>query len=181
MKFSTNKIIIIVVIVIIAIILFYFNKTTEYFTFRNLYDPTPRISPKEIKKRVSKYIGYSNGIMRDIVATKNISILQSINITHTKLIKKLFIIKHTNHVMTLFKKYPNLNVLNMYTVDEVQFEASLEGSGPYNIHDIKNDIGTALLRINKINNMLINKIRPSSTDTVKKGIQDMIAHTQNKI
>ena len=152
MKFSTNKIIIIVVAILI---LLYLNRTTtkyEYFTRKIKYQ---RITSKEIKKRVLTYLAYSNGIMRLINAAKHISILQSINIGHRNLIKSLFVIKPRWTLSNLINIYPDLHILDINKLDPKFYPRFLKG--PYNANNVRNDIGTALLRIEKINIMITNK------------------------
>ena len=148
MKFSTNIIVVVVVTILLVLLYKYWSRTTTEYYVTNDHD---------IKKKVLNYIGYSNIYMREINKVNNIKDLRALRISHNKLIEKIFIIKET---WSLFEKQGIfLNILQMRNMKNYDFGFYAGVSSPEAITNLKRLIISAVLRIQKINKMIDDKMQ----------------------
>ena len=162
MKFSPNKIIIIVVVATILLVLLY---KYWYRTKESLIELTSEL----VIKKALNYIGYSNIYMREINKVTKIADLEALRKSHNALLTKLFILgggsKKFDNFPDVYSKHIIFNVLDMRNWD---YGPGLQNSpDEQKIKKSQRLLGSVVLRINKINKMIDDKIYGKTRPAIK--------------
>ena len=156
MKFSTNIIVVIVVTIVLVLLYKYWYRTTEHFS---------TLSYNNIRKKALNYIGYSNIYMREINKVNNIKDLHALRISHNKLIENTFIIKNP---WSLFgKRGIFINILSMRGMTDHNFSRWVKEYNPEKVTNLKRLLKTVILRLNKINKMIDDKLEGRTRPVIK--------------